>query len=125
MQAATHPHDADTEILRKLNADYIQAVRDSDVQRFREILAEDFLNTNPDGTLVDKAGFLEQIARPLALANFEASDVRIRLMGDSAIVHGRTGYTKPDGQVASGRYTDIWARRNGRWLAVAAQVTRG
>jgi len=24
-----------------------------------------------------------------------------------------------------GRYTDIWARRNGRWLCVAAHVTRG
>ena len=23
-----------------------------------------------------------------------------------------------------GRYTDVWTRRNGRWLAVAAHVTR-
>ena len=125
MRASNLSHDADTETVRNLNDDYIAAVRASDVKRFREILAEDFLNTNPDGTLVDKAGFLAQIAKPLALANFEAHDVRIRVLGDAAIVHGRTTYTKPDGQAASGRYTDIWARIDGRWLAVAAQVTRG
>ena len=29
-----------------------------------------------------------------------------------------------DGRPGSGRYTDVWARRNGRWLAVSAHVTR-
>ncbi len=125
MQATTVANNADTDALRKLNDDYIHAVRTSDARRFREILAEDFLNTNPDGSLLDKAGFLEQIARPLALSNFEAHDVRIRVLGDAAIIHGRTSYTKPDGQAASGRYTDIWVRSDGRWLAVAAQVSRG
>jgi len=52
-------------------------------------------------------------------------DVRIRRMGDLAIIHAQTSYTKGDGQPGKGRYTDIWARRNGRWLCVAAHVTRG
>jgi len=50
--------------------------------------------------------------------------VKIRIMGDVAIIHARTTYTMPDGRAASGRYTDVWARRNGRWLAVSAHVTR-
>jgi hypothetical protein len=29
-----------------------------------------------------------------------------------------------DGRAGAGRYTDVWARRNGQWLAVAAHVTR-
>jgi hypothetical protein len=45
-------------------------------------------------------------------------------MGDCAIIHARTTYTRPDGQVGAGRYTDVWARRNGTWLAVSAHVTR-
>ena len=45
-------------------------------------------------------------------------------MGDVAIIHARTAYTLPDGRTAGGRYTDVWARRNGRWLAVSAHVTR-
>ena len=118
-------NSADTDVLRQLNQDFITSVRMSDVRRFDELLAEDFLNSNPDGSLVDRAGFLAQIARPCAVSNFDAEDVRIRIIGEIAIIHGRTVYNKPDGQAAAGRYTDVWSRRQGRWLCVAAHVTRG
>jgi ketosteroid isomerase-like protein len=116
------PH---TETLRRLNQDYIDSVAKSDVRRFDEILADDFLNTNPDGSLVDKRAFLAQIGKPGAVKHLECDDVRIRVMGDFAVIHGRTLYTKPDGQRGAGRYTDIWALRDGKWLCVAAQVMRG
>ena len=48
-----------------------------------------------------------------------------RILGDFAIIHARTSYTNADGQQSHGRYTDCWARQNGKWLAVAAHVTRG
>ena len=41
-----------------------------------------------------------------------------------AIIHARTSYTTSEGQQAWGRYTDCWARQNGRWLAVSAHVSR-
>ena len=114
----------DLQTLEQLNRDYISSAQSSDVRRFDEILAEDFLCSNPDGSLVDRAGFLVQTARPVTISNLEARDVKIRIMGDVAIIHARTTYTMPDGRAASGRYTDVWARRNGRWLAVSAHVTR-
>jgi ketosteroid isomerase-like protein len=107
-----------------LNRDYVQSVQRGDVGRFDEILAEDFLCSNPDGSLVDRAGFLAQTARPVTIADLEAHDVDIRVLGDVAIIHARTTYTLPDGRQGAGRYTDVWARRDGRWLAVAAHVTR-
>jgi ketosteroid isomerase-like protein len=107
-----------------LNRDYVNSVQNSDVKRFEEILAEDFYCSNPDKSLVDRAEFLKQTAVPMAIRNLEAHDVKIRLMGDFAIIHARTSYTTPDGQAASGRYTDVWARQNGRWLAVSAHVSR-
>src|SRR3954449_11228760 len=110
--------------LTVLNRDYVDAVQNSDVKRFEEILAEDFYCSNPDKSLVDRAGFLKQTAAPVAIKNLEAYDVKIRLIGDFAIIHARTSYTMPDGQQASGRYTDVWARQNGRWLAVSAHVCR-
>lgn len=115
---------SDKETLEALNRDYIASVQKSDVKRFGEILSDDFLNTNPDGTLVDKAGFLEQIAPPAKISNLACHDVIVRTMGDFAVIHARTSYTLPDGRVGNGRYTDIWARRNGTWLCVAAQVAR-
>ena len=47
------------------------------------------------------------------------------MFGDVAIIHGRTTYTTAEGRVAQGRYTDVWAKRGGKWLAVSAHVTRG
>lgn len=115
----------DLETLQRLNRDYISSVQTSDVRRFDEILAEDFLCSNPDGSLVDRAAFLAQTARPVTISNLEARDVVVRLLGDVAIIHARTTYTLPDGRPGMGRYTDVWARRRGRWLAVSAHVTRG
>ena len=116
---------ADLDLLQKLNRDYIKAVQDSDVLRFEDILSADFVNSNPDGSLVDRHGFLAQIAAPAKISNLEASDVRIRVFGDIAIVHGRTTYRKADGQAAAGRYTDVWSRQQDTWRCVAAHVTRG
>ena len=115
----------DRDTLIALNRDYVESVQRGDVGRFDEILAEDFVCSNPDGSLVDRAGFLAQTARPVRIADLEAHDVDVRVLGDVAIIHARTTFTLADGRPGAGRYTDVWARRNGRWLAVAAHVTRG
>lgn len=114
----------DIDELTKLNKDYVDSVQKSDVKRFDEILADDFYCSNPDKSLVDRAAFLKQTAIPVSIANLEAHDVKIRILGNFAIIHAGTRYTLPDGKQASGRYTDCWARQNGRWLAVSAHVSR-
>jgi ketosteroid isomerase-like protein len=114
----------DLDVLTSLNRDYVASVQNGDVKRFDEILAPDFYCSNPDKSLVDRAGFLTQTAVPVIIRNLEARDVRIRIMGDFAIIHAATSYTLPDGKQASGRYTDCWAKQNGRWMAVSAHVSR-
>ena len=115
---------SDLEILESLNRDYISSVQNGDVRRFDEILAREFYCSNPDGSLVDRSAFLAQTARPVTISGLAVHDVLIRLLDDVAIIHARTTYKGPDGQAGAGRYTDVWARRGGRWLAVSAHVTR-
>jgi ketosteroid isomerase-like protein len=110
--------------LLALNLDYVRSVQAGDVARFRQILADDFRGSMPDGTLLDKAAFLAQTARPVTISGLACHDVELRILGEVAIVHARTTYTTADGRSAAGRYTDVWAKRNGEWLAVAAHVTR-
>lgn len=107
-----------------LNQTYIDCVKYGDVRRFDEILAEDFLCSNPDGSLVNKRKFLEQIARPATISDLSTQDVKVRILDDVAIIHAATNYTTASGERRHGRYTDVWARRDGRWLAVSAHVTR-
>jgi ketosteroid isomerase-like protein len=118
----TAPNDLET--LTKLNEEYIRSVQQSDVKRFDEILANDFLCSMPDGSLLDRKAFLDYAAKPVTIRNIHAHEVNVRLMGDVAIVHARTAYIAADGTPGGGRYTDVWARRDGRWLAVSAHVTR-
>jgi len=115
---------SDVDVLRDLNSQYIRSVVQSDVARFTEILAADFLCTNPDGSLVDKSQFLRQTAVPVSFTDFDVDDLRIRVFGDVAIIHGSTRFALKDGRRGRGQYTDVWEKRQGRWLAVSAHVTR-
>ena len=61
----------DIDELTILNRDYVASVQNSDVKRFDEILAQDFWCTNPDKSLVDRAGFLKQTAMPVTIKNLD------------------------------------------------------
>ena len=124
MSTHTTSENIDVGRLRDLNQAYIDSVRDGGVERFTQILADDFLCSLPDGSLLDKNQFLGHTSQPRTLASLEAVEVRIRVLGEVAIIHAATRYTTLSGQQGRGRYTDIWARRAGDWLAVAAHVTR-
>jgi len=115
----------DLQVLTRLNVEYVRSVDEKDVGWFEAHLAPDFMNSNPDGSLVDRAAFLAQIGRGAGVTGIRAEDVIIRLVDDLGIIHARTVYKKPDGTTGTGRYTDIWSKRDGRWVCVAAHVARG
>jgi ketosteroid isomerase-like protein len=95
---------SDLSTLLKLNEDYIRSVQTSDVQRFSEILADDFLCSLPDGSLIDRQRFLEQTALPVKISDLAAHEVKVRLMGDFAIIHARTSYNGANGHQWTGRH---------------------
>jgi ketosteroid isomerase-like protein len=117
--------NADLKTLEELNRNYIRSVQESDVAWFDANLADDFRCSNPDRTIVDRVGFLEQTARPASISNLTCGDVEIRVMGDFAIIHATTSFTRADGTPGHGRYTDVWTNQSGRWLCVSAHVGRG
>jgi ketosteroid isomerase-like protein len=117
--------DSETDsLLRGLNEDYIRSVQFSDVKRFDQILDADFRCSNPDGSIMDREGFLAQTAKPVTIANLAAEDVEVRIFGKMAIIHAHTRYTLADGSEGRGRYTDVWVNQNETWRAVSAHVTR-
>lgn len=112
-------------VLQDLNHHYVRSVDQADVAWFERHLADDFLNTNPDGTRLDRAAFLAQIGRGSVVKDIREHDVKVRLLGGFAIIHARTRYTKPDGSTGNGWYTDDWQLRPVGWRCVAAHVSRG
>ena len=114
----------DLDLLHDLNQAYLDSVRTGDVERFRQLLADDFQCSTPAGELLDKAQFLQRTAAPPTLQRLTGEDVRIRILGDVAIIHAATSYTSITGQQGRGRYTDDWQKRDGSWVCVSAHVTR-
>lgn len=114
----------DLGILEDLNRNYVRSAEESDVRWYSENLAEDFLCSSVDGSIIDRSAFLARVARPYQGSNPEAVDVRIRIIGEIALIHAGFKYRKLDGRAGTGRYTDVWAHRQGRWLCVSAHFNR-
>jgi len=108
--------------LHDLNAHYIRAFVESDAAWYSAHLSEDFVCTLADGRRINKAEFLRRTEEGPGVRGVTYDQIDVRPLGDVALVHGVTHYTR-DGAPASTRYTDVWQRREGRWLAVAAQLT--
>jgi ketosteroid isomerase-like protein len=110
--------------LRKLNAGYINSYLTGDVVWYDAHLDDDFICIQSDGSVLDKPRFLFQTARGPDVARYQLDQVRIRVIGTTALVHGTGLFTTPDGHEGTSRYTDVYAKLDGRWKVVAAQVTR-
>jgi hypothetical protein len=121
---ASAADNSDLDVLLELNRNYVRSAQESDVRWYAENLSEDFYITAPDGALLNREAFLKRIANPYPGTNAEAVDVMVRILGDVAIIHSGFKDKRLTGEIWHGRYTDIYERRNGRWLCVAAHFMR-
>jgi ketosteroid isomerase-like protein len=122
VEAATAESEA-VATLHALNAEYIRAFLESDVAWYAEHLSDDFVCTLADGRRIGKPEFLERTKPNPGVTNLAYEEIDVRPLGEVVIVHGVTHYRR-GGEPGSTRYTDVWHSRDGRWLAVAAHLTR-
>jgi ketosteroid isomerase-like protein len=121
--------------LIKLEREWAAAVKNRDAEAVRRILADDAVITYPDGVTGTKADEVQSIETGAITADsWELLDPKVTVINaDAAFIIGR-GIIKngkyKDPKVAkpidiSGeyRFLDVYARRNGRWQAVASQTT--
>jgi len=104
-----------------------QAEVEHDAAAMGMLLADTFLNTDDDGSLMNKIQWLAHLEKGTdqyeLLGNI---NMRADLYGDTAVVTGEyREKLKEKGKmvVHSGRFTDIWIRQNGQWKCVASQST--
>src|SRR5215813_6154874 len=110
----------DVAILDQLNKDYVHSDQFNDVKRFSELLAEDFIAQTP-GVTRNRAEFLQFIAKPRPFKDLAVHDVKIRILGDVALIHGRATYTiLANGVDQEALYTDAYQKREGTWVCVSA-----
>lgn len=111
--------------LLKANREYDAAIVAGDANVLDRIFADDFVYTNPDGEVKNKAQQLA-FARSgdLKLESGQSDDVKVRVYGNTAVMTGRftaKGQFKGKNLEINERYTAVWIKQNGRWRLIAEQ----
>jgi len=117
----------DEQALIQLENDWGAAAKSKDKAWFERTFAEEYTAIGSSGKMRNKT---EDIAETMSssdtLTTDEASDMKVRVYGDAAVVTGRlhqAGKGK-DGSFDRNYYwTDTFVRRDGRWQVVATQST--
>jgi ketosteroid isomerase-like protein len=116
------------EEVQRLNRRWMESYVSRDTAFLEQYLADDYVSTFPDGTVLDKQGEIESLrSGEIALTEMTPSEMNVRTYGGAAVITGRsTIKANVKGEKISGeyRFTDVWIKQDNRWLAVASQVTR-
>jgi len=116
--------------LIKLENRWNDAIVKHDWAFFDQILVDDYISTNFDGSVGTKADFLEFLrSGESVIASSIVDDMKVRIYGDAVVVTGRTTTVNEQykGKDISGQYrwTDMWVKDYlGRWRCVAEHVSR-
>lgn len=113
----------DQDTVRELNAGYVRAFMHSDAAWYDRYLMPDFTCILTNGTVVDRATFLDNARKPHTTKSYELSEVSIRVHGGVALASAVGTWTRNDGSTGRTRYVDVWVRTNREWKAVSAQLT--
>lgn len=105
-----------------------KAAVDRDLETFNSILASDWTSIDLAGRVLSKSQVIQELAsRERQIEAAIIDDIRVRELGEVAIVTGRTTATGSyQGQRSAVvlRFTDVFAKRDGRWQVVASQGTQ-
>jgi len=97
-----------------------------DAHAMEQMLDPDFVLTDYDGSVQDRAQFLASIRDKSNQLTLEVStDMKLHRHGDTVVVIGAThekGTLKGKPYEHHGRFTDTWIKRDYRWLCIASQL---
>jgi uncharacterized protein (TIGR02246 family) len=118
----------DIQVVKKMNFDWLNAYPKRDTAILSSILADDFIMINPNGNKQNKADNLANMLDPSVETtgvSFDSVDVK-QLTPDVIVLTAWLNFTfKANGTEMTGKncYQDVYMKRKGKWLAVAAHVT--
>jgi len=115
-------------IILELESQGREATLKNDVEVNDRLLADNWMNINPDGSVTTKAKLMELLKDgSFKIMSIDVDEVVVRLFADAAVVTGRST-TKRAGQgseviARQVRFTRVYAKNKGKWQVVSAQNT--
>ena len=125
--AQTQAGSVEQELI-KLETEWSNAWVKPDIAFLDQILADDWVFTDPDGNVLTKAQDIAAIkSGEYVFTSAVADEMKVRVYGNAAVVSGRfTAKETLKGKDVSGqvRFTDTFIKRAGRWQCVATHASR-
>lgn len=118
----------DADILRETERARLRALVSADVVRARQLHAPDFQLITPIGAALSKDEYLGAIASgQIRYRTWEPAEIAVRLYDSGAVIRYRaqlevifSGHRVP---LHDYWHTDIYERREGKWMVVWSQAT--
>jgi ketosteroid isomerase-like protein len=117
---------SDAATIRALESKWVDAYKQRQIATVASLLADDYVITLEDGTTYGKVGFISYNAGSLRVDVAEASDLKIRMHDNIAVV---TGAYHEKGVLAGKPYdyhdrlTDVWMKTGGKWQLIASHYS--
>ena len=112
--------------IKQLEQDWADAMKAGDLDKLNVILGDDWVGLGPDGTRETKKAFLADVkSGSMKLTSFENGPMDVHVLGSVAVVLGSdTEKSTSKGKDTSGKYVwmDVFAKRDGKWVAVRSQL---
>ena len=116
----------DIEALTKLNQDWLNSYPKKDTATLAKIFADDFILISPKGVKMTKRDIIANLDKQETVSvGIDSLDIRLLTKKAGIITVYTTFVLKIDGKEITGKncYQDVYVKRKGKWLAVAAHVT--
>jgi Domain of unknown function (DUF4440) len=105
----------------QLERDWLAADGKGDLVSLRRIIADDFIGSSFDGSLLSKDDIIPQTGGPGGFAGAAPGETIVRVFGDTAVL---MGVITPGGpQPKAIRVTLVCQKRAGVWQMIAARLT--
>ena len=117
---------ADEAAVRAALNEWIAALARNDVGAVERLVADDYVITaGGEGKVMNKTEDLEPLhSGKVKFETAEASDVKVRVFGKTAIVTGIASFKVVGfANVLRERFTDVYVKRHGRWQPVSSHTT--
>jgi len=117
--------DIESKLLALEKVGKLQAIQLKDLKMLNEVLHENYVLVDQDGSLLNKAQVLAYVGKATSMQYF-VSEMTVRLHGNTAFV---TGVYRLNGVVAGRRieqrvrFIDTWVEKEGKWVTIASLST--
>ena len=116
--------DVPSEILQ-IERDIMSAIKGKDTAVLEPMLADEIVYRTHFGVEADKAAFLESITSfPVEIISLRGEELKVNVYGETAVLTGvQIAEARPpegEAEESAVAFTDVFVRREGRWLMVLA-----